>query len=266
MEPNIVLLIISTVMIAACFVPELNVVRPMGVSYFDPYFAFHPYPEGAFVARPSASGREHLHVFAAFVTVLLPLIWVLTNVQELFFPALIYSIIYCVCIPLIALEFLFPMQMKATAMVGFGEGDYGNQIVIGITLGTAFALLGTSLGLKMGALPSLPEISELFPMLMTFFFSVGVAPFLEEWFFGNIVTCSLIKHLGYVPGVIASGIIFASMHFAAYNLDIGLLMMAFLFRVVCSLIILRYTSFLPNWVAHTTYNLIATLISMGVRP
>lgn len=94
---------------------------------------------------------------------------------------------------------------------------------------------------------------------MGFFFTVLIAPQTEEWFFGNMMVSSLIKKTGWVPGIIMASFIFAGFHWAAYNATLSQMAICFGFRVMASVALLKWTSFLPGYVGHFAINLLSWL-------
>ena len=216
--------------------------------YFSPEHLFEGYPEGTFFIRPKYGGIilaiTLFHVFVFW--------WTVANYQPLERVASFYLYTFAPLASLYYLEIIFPRKTIYTDLVGVGdERDFEKQVGVGL-------LIGGSVVLTFLLVPEIRmEFLELPPMAM-YFITVAV-PFTEEAVFGNFLTTSLLKNCGIVPAVVISGLVFAVFHYAVYQANVFYMFMAFVFRVLASLALVKFGSFIPGLVGHMFVNTIALL-------
>jgi membrane protease YdiL (CAAX protease family) len=230
--------------------------KPMNIDYFS--HPFKKYKEGAFSVMPPYTIDPNKFLIAGFLLIFAPLVWVLFNIPEAFRPALLYVILSLLTIIIGFFELLFPIKFEPGGMVGFGGEEYETQILVGIGIGflTSMMFLFVRNSVESSQVLVLP-ISPI-----TIFFTLVIAPFIEEWFFGNILPASLMEEMGWVGGTILSCVSFALMHFLAYNASLSLMAVVFAFRFMTCIAMLKWVSFLPGLAGHFVANLLSIIFSV----
>jgi len=235
------------------YLVEAHPRKPMQIDYFEN--AFKRYEEGAFSLKPPFTTDPTEYMLITFLLLFAPLIWVLFNVPDAFRPALLYVVLALFMVPVCLLEYMFPLKFKAAGLVGWGGEEYTEQIMVGLGIGVATVIMFAIVGeYQSGQTPS-KIISG--PFLISAFFTLAIAPFIEEWFFGNLLPASLMEEIGWVGGTIISAISFSLMHYLAYSASLPLMAVVFCFRVMACIAMLKWVSFLPGMAAHTFVNFVA---------
>lgn len=236
---------------------EVPLRKPMNIDYMSRHYWFSGYPEGAFSVPPPYTIDPQKFLFWAGLGLILPMLWILINMPDIANVTLVYLIMVAIFFSAAMLEFLFPKQMVVTGLLGWGGKSYDVQALVGIAIATISLLL---FWFSPGTFAFVPfQIVNLGQTLVAFYLTVIAIPWIEEFIFGNLIPSSIIEELGIVPGVLVSAFIFSVFHFLVYSANIYLLIAAFTFRALASIALVRFTSFLPGYVAHTIVNFIGFL-------
>jgi len=237
----------AVLVVASAFILRMRSHR----DYFSEEHLLKGYPSGTFYVREKYRGVLLLLVFAQIV----PFWWVYTNCPPLM--AKVASVYLFFLIPLVGvfyLEMMFPEQTRYTDIVGFGDDrDHALQVLAGFIAGLAVVI-------AYAAVPYIRfQFLEISPMAV--YFIVFAVPFTEEAVFGNFITTSLLKNTGILPALLLSGALFGVFHYSVYMANAFYMFMAFAFRVLASLALVKFGSFLPGLVGHIFINTISVLTS-----
>ena len=218
--------------------------------YFSEEHFLKGYPSGTFYVREKYRGILLLLVFAQIV----PFWWVYTNYPPMAMVASVYLFFLIPLVGVFYLEMMFPEQTRYTDIVGFGDGrDYILQVLAGLIAGLAVVVAYV-------AVPYVRfQFLEISPMAI--YFMVFAVPFTEEAVFGNFITTSLLKNAGILPALLLSGALFGVFHYSVYMANTFYMFMAFAFRVLAALALVKFGSFLPGLVGHVFVNTVSVLTS-----
>ncbi len=131
-------------------------------------------------------------------------------------------------------------------VVDFGEGNYDLQILVGLVIA------GVSLILLWSA-PK-PEVTLTLTLATIYFIGFAV-PIVEEFIFGNVIPTTLIKEFGIVSGTLISSAMFVLFYLVAFQYNWYILLAVLVFRLLSTIALIRFGSFLPSFVAHVVINL-----------
>lgn len=231
-----------------------NPIKPKSINYLK--YVAEPYPEASFRYLPRYISPS-IYTWVVFFIIIFPLIWMLINVEAVFSISLVYLIIYSIAIPMIWLDYLHPQKIKAIGQVAWGGRERDEQFFVGLVIGVAaIAVMYVMTFSKLQA-------TEVFkPLLLSFFFTVGVAPLVEERVFGNILVSSLSQFLGWLPAITISGVAFAILHWAAYQASVSMMLYAFFFRIMAGFALVKWVSWLPGLVGHSVCNLLSFIYNI----
>jgi membrane protease YdiL (CAAX protease family) len=133
------------------------------------------------------------------------------------------------------------------AVVGLGdERDIEWQVGAGMLIGGAIILVSM-------AFPQLQFVWTARDVL-AFTFVVISKPFKEEAVFGNFITTTALERMGIVPALAISGALFAIFHFAVYHANVFYMFLAFMFRILAGLALIKFRSFMPGLIGHMLIN------------
>jgi len=140
------------------------------------------------------------------------------------------------------------------AAIGFGKKS---ELAGDIGLGISFAILfiGITGFISQLSFLSVSEINS----LATLFMVVIVASFFEEAFHSGILAPTLAEKLGIVPAILFTSVVFMFGHGLAYGWVIIPLLMAFLFRVIATTIVLYKKSWTGVFFAHALINVLSVV-------
>lgn len=243
--------------VCAWIISTLNVKvrKPVDINYFDERYWFSSYPEKAFSVQPPYRIDPQSFLFWSAVGLVLPLLWIMINVPEMQNVAITYVLLMAVFMSPALLEYVMPEKMSVTGMVAWGGYNYLIQAMVGVGI----AAVCIFIALSTPKLQFLPESVEALGItIVSFYISVVAVPIVEEFTFGNLVSCSLIKKLGLILGTIASAFTFSIFHYLVYApVNPLILIVPFVFRVLASIALVRFVSFLPGYVGHVVVNFVA---------
>ena len=218
---------------------------------------FDGFGPGTFTVPENQKSPLFYITFAQILAVL----WIYANIPDIKykFVATFYLFIIFFVVDSLKLEYLFPRRTEYISFVGVGDVDdtegIGRQIIAGLAIAAATIVLFSELT----ALQVVVYGEVIASVLVT---TISV-PFIEEMFFGNYIPSMLLEKRGLVPAMLVSGSLFAIFHFLAYNADIATMFVVFVFRVLATLALYKFESFLPGLMAHSLMNFIS-LIEGGV--
>ena len=218
--------------------------------FFSREHLFRGYEEGVLFIRELYKPFLFLMIFV-HITIFW---WVYTNYQPLANVASAYLFFLIPLTAIFYLETIMPKKTKYTDLVGLGdERDHPAQLVVGFAIGFVIVLsFITHPAVKMEFL-AMPAIAV--------YFTIVAVPFTEEAVFGNLITTSTLKNFGIVPSLIISGVIFAVFHYAVYQANPFYMYMAFLFRVLAGVALIKFGSILPAFVGHVLINIVAATLT-----
>jgi len=186
-------------------------------------------------------------------------------VEPAFRSAIVYAFLFIIFTFVGLFERKFP---KSEHPYGFLAWHVDEEIiVVGIISGTAF-LAVASLFFQMLGLAVYPY-SPLFEMgiqaILSTYFLVVVAPFVEEAFIRGFLLPSFVERVGILGGILLSATFFAIVHlsFPIYAMSIPLAISAFLFSVPAGFLTLKYRTFSIALIMHLTYNIGRLAIAGG---
>jgi len=228
--------------------------KPMDIDYFDERYLFSKYPEGAFSAPPPYTISPQKFLFWASLFLVLPMFWILVNMPDLSNVTLIYLLMIAVFLAPALLEYMFPLKMEASGILGWGGKSYDVQAAVGGMIAVVTLLMFWTAPQQLSFMPM--QMIDIGKTLAAFYLTVIAIPWVEEFVFGNFLASSFIEELGIIPGALIISAVFALFHFLVYASNIYLLITAFIFRFLTSLALVRFTSFLPGYIAHTIVNFV----------
>lgn len=231
--------------------------KPMNINYLDEKYWFSGYPEGAFSVKPPYTIDPQKFLFWAALFLALPMLWILVNMPDLSNVTLVYLIMTGVFLTPAMLEYLFPLEMRVTGILGWGGKSYEIQAVVGAMIAVVTLTMFWTAPQQLSFVPM--QMIGLGKTVAAFYLTVIAIPWVEEFIFGNLLASSFIEELGIVPGALLISITFSAFHYLVYASNIYLLITAFIFRFITSIALVKFTSFLPGYVAHTIVNLVGFL-------
>lgn len=184
--------------------------------------------------------------------------WIMVNVPHLFTVAVIYFTFLLFSLIIVIAEFISPKHLRVTSAVAFGYGAWDGQVITGVLAGILFTFLSYSfklLSFQVEALQveNMPVASAIIIIL--------VVPLVEEATFRDVVGMSAGEVFGWVPGMFISAAIFGLFHAYVYQLNFGMIFLAFVFGLIAQFIDYKYKSMLPGLVAHSVVNAWALILS-----
>ena len=231
---------------------EVPLRKPMEINYMDEKYWFSGYPEGAFSVKPPYTIDPQKFLFWAALFLVLPMFWILVNMPDISNVTLVYLLMIGVFLAPAMLEYMFPMKMEASGILGWGGKNYSTQAVVGAMIAVVTLIMFWTAPQQLSFVPM--QMVDLGKTIAAFYLTVVAIPWIEEFIFGNFLASSFIEELGIVPGALLISIVFSVFHFLVYSSNIYLLITAFIFRFLTSIALVRFTSFLPGYVAHTIVN------------
>jgi len=216
------------------------------VNPFD--YPFGRMPNGTFNPKqPFAAMATWYGAIIGFVG----LGWMMANAPNMFTISLFYFVFLLFASMIIIAENISATSMPATSAVVFGYGAFDGQVISGAVTGMAF--IGLMQAFKVFGLQV--ETLQVEDMPIASFIIVAIIiPLVEESVFRNVVGMSAAEMFGWIPGLFVSALLFGIFHAYAYQLNLQMMFMAFLFGLFVQFWDYKYKSMLPGLIAHTIVN------------
>jgi len=180
--------------------------------------------------------------------------WMLINTQYTTF-AVVYLIMTIFFIFTVWLETMAPAVRYAAVIVPQVSSPMAlYNILLGVIVGTAFALLYPISGIAFPLLAITPVV------VANFGLSVFAIPFTEEYIFGGLLCPTLAEDTGIVLSVILTSLAFGAFHWgvaAMTGATLEVVLMLTIFRAIASTLILWRHDLLIGMSMHITVNAIA---------
>lgn len=153
--------------------------------------------------------------------------------------------------------FLFVVQginkNRFPAAIGFGRKDeLAGNILIGITFGLFF--IGLTSFISQLSFITAQDVNTIATLGMV----IIVASFIEEAFHSGILAPTIAEKAGIVPSIFLTSVVFMLGHGYTYGWILFPLVIAFLFRMVATSIVLYKKSWVNVFIAHAMINALST--------
>jgi membrane protease YdiL (CAAX protease family) len=186
--------------------------------------------------------------------------WLLVNVPMLQNVALIYLLITFLAVILGGLAYI-SHSAYPFAVLGFPPlEEIVQPTLVGATVGLLWVFVSGQIAHLAGM-----EITfyQTLPPLIAYLFAFVIAS-TEETLFRGAVLPSVVRVAGSkLAGTILTSLMFAAIHWLAFNAQLPFLLSAFLFSIVISALTLHYRTAWVAGAAHITYNLVALYFLIG---
>lgn len=167
------------------------------------------------------------------------------------------SLAYALALTFVTLfYFLREQGVKGVSMIGLGKPkNVYLALGMGLLIGMPFLISSF-----MGIVSPLGTVKIGTPL--SFLFIVGVAPFVEELFFGGLLTPLFSRRFGVIPALMAVGGIFAMFHYSVYGVKIQAVLWLFALRLSLSFSVLSRKSVTAGITGHTLVNFASALTAL----
>ena len=186
--------------------------------------------------------------------------WIIVNVSELRNIAIIYELITFLAVLIGGLAY--------ASRSSYPFGVYGmptlreipKTTLVGMAVGLAWVIVG-------GFISYLPRFQtslyKSLPPFLAVVFAIIISA-TEETLFRGTVLPTISRLTGGFLGVSITSFLFALLHWVAFNAMFPLLLSAFLFSIVISLLTIYYRTAWVALVAHVTYNFVVVCFVLGL--
>ncbi|MBA7630299.1 hypothetical protein ES703_37820 [subsurface metagenome] len=186
--------------------------------------------------------------------------WMLFNMPEFTILSLAYALMYMAYLFMWFAEVVTPKLPWGIAVIDPGPiGKWPRAIVLGVLAGLAWFFLLVMLGVvETGAMQAV------FITGPAWLFVYGFAvPWVEEQMFRGFALPTQVEGMGIVPSILVIASMFAGFHWFAFQYALPMLLGAFGFAVVASVLVLHTRTTIAGIAMHMVYNILILMLVMG---
>jgi len=200
---------------------------------------------------------------------LFPFVWLLVNIPEYSWVALIYitlCFISFLAIPLKIFGEATGVKIIFTEFFGFGEFDkLPHQVFLSLLLGFGGYFGATYLGVTVPS--SIPMKTVYFaglPVIVNFFITVISIPYTEELIMSGVARPTIARDFGIPFSILITAQFFAYFHWKVYKTEPIAFLYLFIMAIFMGILVFIFKSFLPSFIAHSINNAIAFIRKYGL--
>lgn len=219
------------------------------------YFGRAPHATWTFVGKMGPAGQ------IPGTLAMIGMFWMLFNIPEFTILTLAYVLMYMVYLFMWFAEVVTPKLPWGVAVIDPGPASkWPRAIVLGVLAGLAWFFLWVMLGVvETGAMQAI------FITGPAWFFIYGFAvPWVEEQMFRGFALPTQVEGMGIVPAIIVNASLFAGFHWLAFQYALPMLLGAFGFAIVASILVLHTRTTIAGIAMHMVYNIMILLLVMGL--